>query len=260
VLPAQQLIRDTLLPMARKRLVERGVDPADAKRYLDVVEERVVSGRTGARWMLSSFAGMAHQGTQPERLTALTAATIARQISGEPVARWEPARLEEGGGWQANYLKVEQMMATDFVSVREDDAVELVANLMVYENARHVPVEDAHGQLAGLVSYRALLRLLAGGQTTAEAGESTPISQIMKRDPLTIGPDAPTLEAITLMRTRGVGCLPVVKDGRLVGMVTARSLMGIVAKLLEEKMHDIEAADAPRAAARALASSTRPPA
>ncbi len=254
VLPAQQLLKDRLIPLARKGLTDRGVDPADAKRYLDIVEERVVTGRTGARWMLSSMASMAHQGTQPERLTALTAATISRQISGEPVARWEPARLEEAGGWQANYLKVEQMMATDFVTVREDDAAELVANLMVYENARHVPVEDAHGQLAGLVSYRALLRLLAGGQTTVEAGESTPISQIMKRDPLTIGPDAPTLEAITLMRTRGVGCLPVVKDGRLVGMVTARSLMGIVAKLLEEKMQEIEKADAPMAAARALAS------
>ena len=74
---------------------------------------------------------------------------------------------------------------------------------------------------------------LAGG--TLSEGEPIPVSQVMKRDPLTISPDASTLEAITLMRTRRVGCLPVVKDGRLVGMVTARSLMGIVAKLLEDK-------------------------
>lgn len=261
VLPAQQLLRDTLLPMARKGLVERGVDPGDVKRYLDVVEERVTTGRTGSRWMLSSFAGMSHQGTLPERMTALTAATLTRQMAGEPVARWEPARLEEGGGWQANYLKVEQMMATDFVTVREDDAVELVANLMVYESARHVPVEDAQGRLVGLVSYRALLRLLAGGIGAAADGEPVPVSQVMKRDPLTISPDSATLDAITIMRTRGVGCLPVVKEGRLVGMVTARALMGIVAKLLEEKSKELESSDAPLAAARALAArSQRPPA
>lgn len=232
--PAQKLVLDTLLPMARQGLVERGVDAGDAKRYLDVIEERVATGRTGARWMLQSFAGMAHQGTPPERLTALTAAIVNRQTKGEPVARWPLAQLSEGGGWQANYLRVEQMMATDFVTVREDDPVELAANMMVYELARHVAVEDAQGRLTGLVSYRALLRLLAGG-TTSMDGEAIPVSQVMKRDPLTVAPETSTLDAITLMRTRRVGCLPVIKDGRLVGMVTARSLMGIVAKLLEEK-------------------------
>lgn len=232
--PAQKLMLETLIPLARQGLTDRGIDPGDAKRYMDVVQERVETGRTGARWMLQSFASMAHQGTPPERLTALTAAIVARQKQGQPVARWELAQLSEGGGWQANYLKVEQMMATDFVTVREDDPVELAANLMVYELARHVPVEDAQGRLTGLVSYRALLRLLSGG-TAAADGESIPVSQVMKRDPLTVTPETPTLEAITLMRTRRVGCLPVVKDGRLVGLVTARSLMGIVAKLLEEK-------------------------
>lgn len=233
--PAQKLMLETLIPMARLGLTERGVDPADSKRYMDVIEERVASGRSGARWMLQSFAGMAHQGTPPERLTALTAAIVSRQKKGQPVATWDLAQLSEGGGWQANYLKVEQMMATDFVTVREDDPVELAANLMVYELARHVAVEDAQGRLTGLVSYRALLRLLAGGTTTSMEGEALPVSSVMKRDPLTVTPDTSTLEAITLMRTRRVGALPVVKDGRLVGMVTARSLMGIVAKLLEEK-------------------------
>jgi CBS domain-containing protein/gamma-glutamyl:cysteine ligase YbdK (ATP-grasp superfamily) len=233
-LPAVQLMTQRLIPLARRGLVDRGLDAGDAKRYMDIIEERVTTGRTGARWMLQSFAGLAHQGTPPERLTALTAATVARQKTGKPVSTWAPAALAEGGGWQANYLKVEQMMATDFVAVRQDDAVELAANLMVYEMARHVAVEDGEGRLVGLVSYRALLRLIAGG-TAASEGEPIPVSQVMKRDPLTISPDASTLEAITLMRTRRVGCLPVVKDGRLVGMVTARSLMGIVAKLLEEK-------------------------
>ncbi|MFM8980449.1 MAG: glutamate-cysteine ligase family protein [Planctomycetia bacterium] len=261
-LPAPQLLLGTLLPLARKGLVDRGLDAADAKRYLDIIEERVSSGRTGSRWMLSSFAGMAHQGTLPERLAALTAATVSRQVAGQPVARWEPARLEEGGGWRANYLRVEQMMATDFVTVREDDALEMVANLMVYERERHVPVEDAAGRLVGLVSYRALLRQLAGGQALLGGEESTPVSHVMKREPLTIAPDASTLDAIRLMRTRGVGCLPVVKDGRLVGMVTARALMGIVANLLEEKTSDLAREEAPLAAADALVRGTppRPPA
>ena len=53
--------------------------------------------------------------------------------------------------------------------------------------------------------------------------------------------------ALRLTDPRRVGCLPVVKDGRLVGLVTARSLMGIVAKLLEEKYVEAQKAEPARA-------------
>jgi hypothetical protein len=89
------------------------VDAKDRDRYLGVIERRVRTGRTGSRWLMFSLAGMKDHGTQGERLNALTSATIARQASGAPVAEWEPARLDEGGGWENNYLFLCQLHGYD---------------------------------------------------------------------------------------------------------------------------------------------------
>jgi CBS domain-containing protein len=53
--------------------------------------------------------------------------------------------------------------------------------------------------------------------------------------------DTPTIEAIQLLRRLRIGCLPVIQDGRLVGMLTEEDFMTIASKLLEERL-----AEAPR--------------
>jgi CBS domain-containing protein len=58
----------------------------------------------------------------------------------------------------------------------------------------------------------------------------------MKADPVTVTPATPTLEAIELMRALRVGCLPVVENGVLVGIVTATDFLNASAKLLEEQL------------------------
>ena len=234
---ARKVILEELLPMARKGLALHAVSSDDADRYLGVIEERVRTGLTGAAWMLKSLASMAGRGTEGELLNALTAGTIARQWDGTPVARWSPARAEEGGGWRNNYIKVEQYMTTDLYTVHEDDAIDLVANMMIWQRTRHVPVEDAQHRLVGLVSHRALLRVLA---RVLQEGTSAPIpvSEVMVRDPWSVAPETPTLRAMELMRRHDVGCLPVVKDGRLVGMINDGALMEVAGKLLEQHLKE----------------------
>ena len=68
------------------------------------------------------------------------------------------------------------------------------------------------------------------------------VSEVMKRDLVTVSPDTSTLAAITLMRRHRIGCLPVVKDGRIVAMVMEEDFMGIAADLLEEKLGALEPA------------------
>jgi CBS domain-containing protein len=61
----------------------------------------------------------------------------------------------------------------------------------------------------------------------------------MKRDPWTVSPDTSTLVAIQVMRQKDVGCLPVVTaEGKLVGMVTSRNLLGVASELLEQKLRE----------------------
>jgi CBS domain-containing protein len=56
--------------------------------------------------------------------------------------------------------------------------------------------------------------------------------------PDTVTPETTTQAAILLMKERRIGSLPVVKDGRLIGIVTERDFMDIASELLEEKLRE----------------------
>ena len=132
-----------------------------------------------------------------------------------------------------------QFMTTDLFTVRKGDVVDLAASLMDWRHIRHVPVEDDEGHLVGLVSHRALLRLVGTG-VAAEDSEHVLVEDIMKADPVTVGPHTPTLEAIEKMRHYKVGCLPVVEgeDARLVGIITERDLINVSARLFEQHLQE----------------------
>ncbi len=234
VLPAARLIGDTLLPLAHEGLARSGIDSADAERYLGIIEARVNSGQTGARWQLRSLTGIRGRGSAGERLNAVTAGMVERQLTGQPVSEWEPAKFEESGGWKRNFMRVEQYMSTDLFTVHEDESLDMVAHMMQWERIRHVPVEDNRHRLVGLVSYRTLLRQLTGRNQQDKTEIS--VSEVMIRNPVVVAPEESTLAAIHLMRENRIGCLPVVKDDRLVGIMTERDLVNVAAEMLEDRL------------------------
>ena len=236
--PAKELICQELIPLARAGLKRGEIATEDIDRYLGIIEERVTTGRTGSQWMLQSYAGMKTHGVPGQRLGALVKAMIERQKEGQPVHRWPPATIADAGGWKNHYLRVEQFMITNMITVNEDDPVDLVAHLMDWGRIRHVPVEDAEHRLLGLVSYRQILGVFARGVHENRSSGPLPVAAIMKRDLITVSPETETLTAIELMRTHRIGCLPVIKDGRLVGVVTEDEFMGIAAELLAQKLKE----------------------
>ncbi|HZG52607.1 MAG TPA: glutamate-cysteine ligase family protein [Pyrinomonadaceae bacterium] len=229
---SSRLILEHLMPLARAGLKARNIDASDIDLYLGTLEERVRTGQTGAQWALSSLAAMGKRGTRDMRHRALASAMHAQQQAGEPVHRWPILEQSEPEDWATGYRTVGQFMSTDLFTMRPDDLVDLAASLMDWRHIRHVPVEDEEGHLVGLISHRTLLRLLARGQHEGRVA----VKEIMKADPVTVTPATPTLEAIELMRTRRVGCLPVVEDGALVGIVTATDFLDASAKLFEERL------------------------
>ncbi|HET9888267.1 MAG TPA: hypothetical protein VFR10_12235, partial [bacterium] len=134
IIPAGVLISQELLPVAREGLQRAAIESQDIDRYLGIIEERVASERTGAQWLLDSLAGMDGEAKLLEKMSALTAATLNRQKTGQPVHTWDLARLEEGGGWESNYQRVEQYMSTDLFTVHEDEVIDLVANMMDWKH------------------------------------------------------------------------------------------------------------------------------
>lgn len=235
--PADRLILERLLPLAEEGLRTCPVAESEVNRYLGIVRERVEAGVTGASWALRSLGNLKGAGTRGEQLAALTAATARQQNSGAPVARWALADLRDAGGWKHNYLRVEQYMTTSLTTVAEDELVQLAAYLMHVRQIRHVLIEDSDHRLVGIVSYRSILRLFAEGRTQTEA-ENRPVSEVMERDPVSVAPETPTLEAIDKMRKHGVSALPVVADGQLVGLVSETDFMPMAYQLLEERLKE----------------------
>ena len=233
--PASTLISEQLLPLARRGLTERGLDAADIDRYLGVVEERVASGRTGARWALDSLAELRAE-NPGTRHRLLVRAMLDHQTRNEPVHTW-PLAPAEGDDWRHGFASVRQVMQSDLFTVGPEDLVDLAANLMDWEHLRQVPVEDSQGRLVGLVSHRTILRTFA---SRLAAGDRRPIAvrEIMRADPVSIEPEASVLDAIERMREHRVSCLPVVEDGRLVGIVTEHDFIRVAGWLLERALRE----------------------
>jgi CBS domain-containing protein len=225
-----ELILKQLLPAARAGLKKQDVDQADIDRYLGVLEERVLSTRTGAQWAFDSLAAMGEQGRAVDRYRALTAAMVENQVKGAPVHTWDLARLPEVGDDRDSFRTVAQIMTTDLFTVGPDDIVDLAASLMEWEHLRHVPVEVPDGKLVGLVTHRSLMRNITPARPDDQA---LTVAEVMDKHPQTCTPETSTLDAIRTMRTHKVSCLPVVRDGKLVGIITEHDFFGIAAQLLE---------------------------
>lgn len=227
---AAELIRTKLLPLAREGLIHAKVDRGDIDRYLAVIEHRVTSGMTGAEWAMRSLAKMRDEGSRDARQRALVGAMVEQQSTGKPCHEWPLASLSDRRADRFDYETVGQFMTTNLFTVRPGDLVNLAASVMDWEHVRHVPVEDKEGAIVGLVTHRDLLRLMAHG---LKDDEHVAVREIMKPDPLTVSPRTPTREAIQLMRNHRAGCLPVVDEGRLVGIVTESDLIRVAAHLLD---------------------------
>ncbi|MFW5921066.1 MAG: CBS domain-containing protein [Polyangiales bacterium] len=122
-------------------------------------------------------------------------------------------------------LAVRDLMATDIVTLEEDEDLDLAEQLMQLARIRHLPVVR-DGDLVGLVTNRDLLRAQASHLAEPSAEQKKAMNLwvkagwIMTRDVQTVEPDAPLLEAAHMLRNHKYGCLPVVEGGKLVGILT----------------------------------------
>lgn len=233
---AASLILKELLPLARAGLKRANVDANDVDLYLNIIEDRVRSGQTGSQWMLKSLTALVENSESYDVLTrALTTASLAREKEGKPVHLWKLAESTEVGDWWQSYQTVGQFMSTDLFTLRPNDLVDLAASVMDWRHIRHVPVEDEEGHLVGLVTHRGLLRVMNRGRTSPD-GKPLTVREIMKANPLSVSSSTSSWEAIEIMRVAKIGCLPVVDDGQLVGIVTSYDFLTATARLFKQHL------------------------
>ncbi len=229
---AVDLVQEELLPLAKLGLEKQGIDKADIKRYLGVIEGRAKKHTNGARWMLRTFSRLKKETSTDEAITVMTAAMINNQDQSIPVHLWTEPNLSDLKEYRPSHLTVEEFMETDLFTVQKDDIIELVAEMMNWRKIRYMPVEDAKGKLIGLVTSRILLRYYTQKDSALGEKKQT-VKDIMIEKPITVSPEASIIDALNLMRTNRIGCLPVVKNKELIGVITEMDFLRITGRLLD---------------------------
>lgn len=231
---ATELILKELLPMAKEGLKKRNVKSADISKYLDIIEGRAKEHTTGARWALRAFTSLKKEVTNDEAVTAVTAAMLKNQQKNKPVHTWAQANVNDLETWHPTHLKVEEFMSTDLFTVQGDALIALVTEMMNWRRIRYMPVEDKKGSLIGLITSRKLLRHFSRSHKLVEK-EFVSVKDIMIEKPICVTPETSILKAMKIMRSNGIGCLPVVKGKELVGIITEMDFLRITSRLLERE-------------------------
>ena len=231
---ACSLILNNLLPLARQGLRNSNVATEDIDRYLGIIEDRAHSRQTGASWIMKSLAAMESSTSKDARQRNLTSAMLASQKKGQPIHCWPMIEMAETEEWEHGYRTVGQFMSTDLFTVKPDDLVDLAASVMDWRHIRHVPVEDEEGRLVGLITHRGLLRLMI--KRAGSDQKPNTVQEIMISNPVTVSPSTSSLEAMEIMRSHRVGCLPVVEGDQLVGIVTSYDFLEATAKIFRQHL------------------------
>ena len=230
-LTVAELIQKELLPLAEAGLKHRKVATDDINHYLNIIAERNRTRQTGASWILKSYSKIGKEVMPDERATTLTSAMVKHQRSGKPVHQWELAAKDDSIVWSPTSLLIEEFMTRDVFTVDKDDIPELVASIMDWQKIRFMPVEDKKGCLVGLVSARKLIRYLTD-KAERQHDRTVTVEDLMVRDLVTVSPEQTVMEAMNIMRQHRAGCLPVIKNDKLVGIISEGNFLQVTASLL----------------------------
>ncbi len=227
----KELIKKELIPMAREGLTRNKIDQKDIDRYMEVIEARVESGQTGTQWMINSHTHLMKSMRREDVSMALASSMIHYQQKKKPIHEWKLADSKSVNKWHPTSMRVEEFMTTDVFTAQENDIPELVADIIHWKKLKHIPIEDNKGILKGMVNYDILLSHFSKKSNTKSNGKAV-IRDLMNANPVVVAPEATIQQALQLMNDEKVDCLPVVKNKKLVGIISEGNFVSIAANLL----------------------------
>ena len=116
-------------------------------------------------------------------------------------------------------MRMKDVMSKHVVSVAPTTTIAMARERLRNDEIDHLVVVEGKN-VVGVVAGRDILRIR----------DDKPVSEVMSRMVATVEPDATLRRAAGIMRGRAVGCLPVIDDGQLVGIVTTSDLLTALAK------------------------------
>lgn len=130
-------------------------------------------------------------------------------------------------------VTVRHLMAQNPATLGRNETLDLAESIMNLGRIRHMPVVD-DGKIVGIVSQRDLFRsalitaLGFGRKTTSALIKTITIKEVMTEHVITISPEATVKEAARVMIDKKIGCLPVIEDQKLIGILTETDMLRYV--------------------------------
>ncbi len=137
-------------------------------------------------------------------------------------------------------MLVRKKMKTDLITITKNERMTMAKKILEEKNIRHLPVVEGK-KLIGLVTNMDIRKAEASPATSLEIRElhylldKLTVGEIMTRNVITISPDISVEEAATILHDNKIGCLPVVEDGNLVGIITENDVMEILINVMGMK-------------------------
>lgn len=126
-------------------------------------------------------------------------------------------------------MLIRDIMTSPVAAVPPETTLEDGYRTMNEKEIRHLLVFDGQ-RVVGVVTDRDL-RLATSALAPSPFPPGSRIDSVMVRDPLTASPEDPVEDAARVMRERKIGCLPVMEDGRLVGIITGIDLLDALLRM-----------------------------
>ncbi|HDI73858.1 MAG TPA: CBS domain-containing protein, partial [Candidatus Korarchaeota archaeon] len=116
-------------------------------------------------------------------------------------------------------VKVGDVMVREVVTVRPDQSLLEVHDLMLHVHHTGFPVVNEDGDLVGMIAFADLMRV------HRKLWPKVKVKDVMRRELVKVSPDDSAHKAVQMMLRCGVGRLPVLRDGKLVGIVTKTDVL-----------------------------------
>jgi CBS domain-containing membrane protein len=134
-------------------------------------------------------------------------------------------------------FSIDEVMSTDLITVKPSASLAQARSLMQNNHIHHLPVVEDAQELVGLVTLTDVLRaqdsVLRKQRDRIKATDIT-VAEVMVTNVATVSRDASLRQAALFIEKHSIGCLPVVDDDRLIGIITDSDFVAVAINLLEQ--------------------------
>lgn len=135
-------------------------------------------------------------------------------------------------------MLVKDRMTPNPVTITPETSFPEAFHILREKKIRHLPVVDKKGKLVGIVAQTDLLHASPSSATTLSVFEvnyllaNLQVREVMTSPPITVSEDAPLEEAARVMVEKKIGCLPVMRNDELVGLITETDIFKAFVEIL----------------------------